>query len=184
MAAEATSAPSAAATGHRPLPEPARFSPMNSNAKQAPAIRPAPTPAAGRARAVAADAGTPAPPAWTVPPSAVPPSAVPPSVVPAPTVPTPGTPAGAGLIAAVPPALAETPTIAGRARMIPVSARPDGRSPRSRPASTEKPAAPTALSGPATLNAACRKPRYSANAPPTPPRPAAAPQASAVAVGG
>ena len=41
-----------------------------------------------------------------------------------------------------------------------------------------------ALSGPATLNAACRNPRYSANAPTVPPSPAAAPQASAAACGG
>ena len=59
--------------------------------------------------------------------------------------------------AAHPPAaaaLAETAIIAGRATMIPIRARVLGRSPQSRPASTENPAVPTALSGPATLNAA------------------------------
>ena len=35
--ATASSATVVAATGHRPLPEPARLSPMKSNAKQAPA---------------------------------------------------------------------------------------------------------------------------------------------------
>ena len=56
-------------------------------------------------------------------------------------------------------ALADTPTMAGSASTIPVSARAVGRSPSSSPASTENPAAPTALIGPATLNAACRNPR-------------------------
>ena len=51
------------------------------------------------------------------------------------------------------------------------------------PASTEKPAEPTADSGPATLNAACRYPRYSANAPSVPARPAPKPQARAAALG-
>jgi len=74
--------------------------------------------------------------------------------------------------------------MAGRASTIPVSASVVGRSPNSRPASTEKPAAPTALSGPATLNAACRNPKYSASPPTKPPRPAPAPQASAAADGG
>ena len=73
--------------------------------------------------------------------------------------------------------------MAGRASTIPISARVVGRSPSSSPASTEKPAAPTALIGPATLNAACRNPRYSASAPVVPPRPATAPQASAAAAG-
>src|SRR6266700_1949081 len=50
--AAATSATAAAATGHRPLPGPARLSPMNSSAKHAPAIRPSITPAAGRPPAV------------------------------------------------------------------------------------------------------------------------------------
>ena len=53
----------------------------------------------------------------------------------------------------------------------------------SRPASTENPAAPTALSGPATLNAACLNPRYSAKAPAVPATPASTPQASAAAAG-
>ena len=87
--------------------------------------------------------------------------------------------------AAVPEAaLADTPTMAGSASTIPVSARAVGRSPSSSPASTENPAAPTALIGPATLNAACRNPRYSASAPMVPPRPATAPQARAAAPGG
>ena len=73
--------------------------------------------------------------------------------------------------------------MAGRASTIPISARVVGRSPSSSPASTEKPAAPTALIGPATLNAACRNPRYSASAPVVPPRPATAPQARAAAAG-
>src|SRR5215472_3043777 len=80
-------------------------------------------------------------------------------------------------------ALAETPMMAGRARTIPIRARVLGRSPRSRPASTENPAVPTALSGPATLNAAYRNPRYRANAPSVPPAPAAAPQASEAPLG-
>jgi hypothetical protein len=74
--------------------------------------------------------------------------------------------------------------MAGSASAIPVSARALGRSPDSSPASTENPAAPTALSGPATLNAAWRNPRYRASTPAVPPRPAPAPQASAVADGG
>ena len=87
-------------------------------------------------------------------------------------------------LATVPPAaLAAVPTMAGRASTIPISARVVGRSPSSSPASTEKPAAPTALIGPATLNAACRNPRYSASAPVVPPRPAAAPQAREAAAG-
>ena len=73
--------------------------------------------------------------------------------------------------------------MAGSASTIPVSARVVGRSPYSSPASTENPAEATALSGPATLNAACRNPRYSANAPSVPPSPAANPQASAAAFG-
>ncbi len=73
--------------------------------------------------------------------------------------------------------------MAGSARTIPIRARVLGRSPHSRPASTENPAVPTALSGPATLNAAYRNPMYSANAPPVPPAPAAAPQASAATSG-
>ena len=73
--------------------------------------------------------------------------------------------------------------MAGSASTIPVSASAVGRSPYSSPASTENPAAATALSGAATLNAACRNPRYSANAPSVPPSPAANPQASAVALG-
>ena len=56
-------------------------------------------------------------------------------------------------------ALADTPAIAGRARAIPIRASAVGRSPSSSPASTENPAAPTALSVAATLNAACRNPR-------------------------
>ena len=68
--------------------------------------------------------------------------------------------------------------MAGSASPIPASARVLGCSPNSSPASTEKPADATALSGPATLNAACRKPRYSAIAPVTPPSPAAAAQAT------
>ena len=73
--------------------------------------------------------------------------------------------------------------MAGSASTIPVSARVVGRSPYSSPASTENPAEATALSGPATLNAACRNPRYSANAPSVPPSPAPNPQASAAALG-
>ena len=42
---------------------------------------------------------------------------------------------------------------------------------------------PTALSGPATLNAAYRNPRYRASAPSVPPAPAAAPQASEAPLG-
>ena len=122
-----------AATGHRPLP--ARLSPMNSSAKNAPAT------------------------------TATPPPAVPP------------------LAGSAEAALADTPTMAGRASTIPISARDVGRSPSSSPASTEKAAAPTALIGPATLNAACRNPRYSASAPVVPPRPATAPQARAAAAG-
>ena len=138
-----------AATGHRPLPEPARSSPMNSSAKHAPATRPTTTPAIGRP-AVGWRPRWPAPPRrWPVAEAA----------------------------------LAETPTMAGRASTIPISARVVGRSPNSSPASTEKPAAPTALIGPATLNAACRNPRYSASAPVVPPRPATAPQARAAAAG-
>ncbi len=38
--AAASSPAAAAATGHSPLPEPARSSPMNSSAKNAPATRP------------------------------------------------------------------------------------------------------------------------------------------------
>ncbi len=49
--------------------------------------------------------------------------------------------------------------MAGRASPIPASDSVLGCSPNSSPASTEKPADATALSGPATLNAACRKPR-------------------------
>jgi hypothetical protein len=80
-------------------------------------------------------------------------------------------------------ALAETPTMAGNASTIPASASAVGRSPDSSPASTQNPAAPTALSGPATLNAAWRNPRYNASAPAVPPSPATAPQASAAAAG-
>ncbi len=46
--------------------------------------------------------------------------------------------------------------MAGSASAIPASARVPGCSPNSSPASTENPAEATALSGPATLNAACR----------------------------
>ena len=74
--------------------------------------------------------------------------------------------------------------MAGSASTIPISARVVGRSPSSSPASTENPAAPTALIGPATLNAACRNPKYSASAPVVPPRPATAPQARAAVPGG
>jgi len=80
-------------------------------------------------------------------------------------------------------ALADTPTMAGSARIVPARARADGRSPSPSPASTENPAAPTALSGPATLNAACLNPRYSAKAPTVPATPASTPQASAAAAG-
>src|SRR5690242_7560398 len=73
--------------------------------------------------------------------------------------------------------------MAGSASTMPVSARGVGRSPNSSPASTENPAEATALSGPATLNAACLNPRYSANAPSVPPSPAAKPQASAAIFG-
>ena len=73
--------------------------------------------------------------------------------------------------------------MAGSASTIPVSARVVGRSPYSSPASTENPAEATALSGAATLNAAFRNPRYSANAPSVPPIPATKPQASAAAFG-
>jgi hypothetical protein len=73
--------------------------------------------------------------------------------------------------------------MAGRASPIPASASALGRSPSSSPASTENPAAPTALIGPATLNAACRNPRYNANAPSVPPVPATKPQAKAATDG-
>ena len=89
------------------------------------------------------------------------------------------------VLAAAPEAApAAMPTMAGSASTIPVSARAVGRSPSSSPASTENPAAPTALSGPATLNAAFLNPMYSANPPPVPARPAAAPQIRAAAPGG
>src|SRR5262245_29784270 len=71
---------------------------------------------------------------------------------------------------------ADTPTIAGTASKMPASASAPGRSPSARPASTENAAVPTALTELATLNAACRNPRYSAIAPATPLAPAAAPQ--------
>jgi len=73
--------------------------------------------------------------------------------------------------------------MAGSASTIPVSARGVGRSPYSSPASTENPAEATALSGAVTLNAAFLNPRYSANAPSVPPRPATKPQASPAAFG-
>src|SRR4029077_15428343 len=58
--------------------------------------------------------------------------------------------------------------MAGSASTIPVSARAVGRSPYSSPASTEKPAAATALSGAVTLNAAFLNPSYKPNAPRAP----------------
>src|SRR5215831_11618258 len=95
--------------------------------------------------------------------------------------------AGGGTPAGSPPdgsrALADTPAIAGSARAIPIRAGAVGRSPSSSPASTENPAAPTALSGPATLNAAYRNPRYSANTPSVVLSPAPKPQASAATLG-
>ena len=80
--------------------------------------------------------------------------------------------------------LAETPTMAGSASTIPVSARAVGRSPYSSPASTENPAEATALSGAVTLNAAFLNPRYSANAPSVPPSPATKPQPAPFRPGG
>jgi hypothetical protein len=73
--------------------------------------------------------------------------------------------------------------MAGRATAIPASDSAGGRSPSKTPTMTASPAALTALIGPATLNAAWRKPRYSASAPDIPPRPAATPQPSAAADG-
>ena len=73
---------------------------------------------------------------------------------------------------------ADTPTIAGTASEMPTSESALGRSPSARPASTENAAVPTALTGLATLNAACRNPRYSAIAPATPLTPAPAPQST------
>ena len=146
---------------------------MNSSAKHAPATRPAAAPAIGRP-VVPPEATVPEAASAAVPEAA---SAAVPEGVSA-TVPE-------GASATVPEAaLADTPTMAGSASTIPVIARAVGRSPSSSPASTENPAAPTALIGPATLNAACRNPRYSANAPMVPPRPATAPQARAAAPGG
>src|SRR5215510_15137100 len=73
---------------------------------------------------------------------------------------------------------ADTPTIAGSARQMPISESEPGRSPSASPASTENVAVPTALIELATLNAAYRNPRYSANAPATPLAPAPAPQSA------
>src|SRR5262252_3052057 len=73
---------------------------------------------------------------------------------------------------------ADTPTIAGTASTMPASESTAGRSPSASPASTENAAVPTALTELATLNAACRNPRYSAIAPATPLAPAAAPQST------
>src|SRR5262249_41103502 len=72
----------------------------------------------------------------------------------------------------------DTPTIAGSARQMPISESEPGRSPSASPASTENVAVPTALIELATLNAAYRNPRYSANAPATPLAPAPAPQSA------
>lgn len=79
--------------------------------------------------------------------------------------------------------LAETATMAGSATAIPTSASVPGRSPRASPAITANAAEPTALSELATLNAACRKPRYKANVPTTSAKPANAPHHSAAGVG-
>ena len=135
--------------GHRPqaAARAGPVSPMNSSAKHAPATRPAATPAAGR-------------------PGAIPPGAGRRGAI------TPG----AGRSAVVAPG--RWLALRGRDRLLAAAGRAgrdadyggqreddagegegDGRSPRSSPASTENPAAPTALSGPATLNAACRNPR-------------------------
>jgi len=73
--------------------------------------------------------------------------------------------------------LADTAAIAGSASAIPVSESAPGRSPNSRPARTENAAEPTALTELATLNAACRNPRYSAIVPTTPLSPATTAQA-------
>ena len=149
---------------------------MKSNAKQAPATRPAATPMAGRLGALAGLAAL----AGLV--------ALARSAALAGSV---GLAGVAGSSAAcssdlklAEAALADTATMAGSASTIPVRARAVGRSPSSSPASTENPAAPTALIGPATLNAAWRNPRYSASAPAVPPRPATAPQARAAVLGG
>jgi hypothetical protein len=66
--------------------------------------------------------------------------------------------------------------MAGSASTIPASAAAEGRSPNPSPAATDSAADPTALSVLATLNAACRKPRYSVSAPKSPATPATAPQ--------
>src|SRR6516164_6071547 len=78
---------------------------------------------------------------------------------------------------------ADTPTIAGTASKMPASESAVGRSPSARPASTENAAVPTALTELATLNAACRNPRYSAIAPATPLAPAQVPQSTDVSDG-
>src|SRR6516164_9360108 len=78
---------------------------------------------------------------------------------------------------------ADTPTIAGTASEMPASESAVGRSPSARPASTENAAVPTALTELATLNAACRNPRYSAIAPATPLAPAQIPQTTDVSDG-
>src|SRR5262249_45615954 len=73
---------------------------------------------------------------------------------------------------------ADTPTIAGGGRQMPIGESEPGRSPSASPASTENVAVPPALIELATLNAAYRNPRYSANAPATPLAPAPAPQSA------
>jgi hypothetical protein len=81
-------------------------------------------------------------------------------------------------------ALAETATIAGAVSSIPASDSAPGRSPDSRPASTDRPAAATALIGLTTLKAAYRNPVNRAISPPTPQTPAAAPHPKVSTDGG
>jgi len=77
----------------------------------------------------------------------------------------------------------DTATIAGSASAMPASESAPGRSPSASPASTENAAVPMALTELATLNAACRNPRYSAIAPVTPLAPAPIPHSTDVSDG-
>src|SRR5487761_1252432 len=188
QARTATSATCPDTTGQIPAREPARFSPTNSRAKPVPATSPYATPAQVPRRSGREAAGPEAAPGreartrrearsgggarcgregWPATRGAE------------------GSVAGMSGCSPGPggEADSDTSTIAGRATTIPVRESEGGRSPSNTPARTDSPAALTALSGAATLNAARRNPAYRASAPAMPPRPAATPQPSAAADG-
>src|SRR6516162_3636853 len=163
--------------GHRSVLDPARSRPMKNSPNPAPAASPHPTPAAWRPVA----AGRKRRAAGPCCPGGVVPRAARPCWRAAVTAWDPTTAGATSRLALL--AGADTPTIAGTASKMPASESAVGRSPSARPASTENTAVPTALTELATLNAACRNPRYSAIAPATPLAPAQAPQSTDVSDG-